>query len=259
MPGSRFAAARILRGAPRDCVPNVTNDDNVAAALRDFAYRLDDAQTFDVVGKALLPVAALFKFTNIVINDASKAMTDPSRVVMFSARSLEEAKAIAQRSPLANNPALQIAWASPEPMSLTEIRIKLGLEPEAFWKLLPPWRGFEGLSINISLDPRIVLNIGYAGAGGDAGATARSVLTVASRMACERLRDIELAETPTAQLSPREEEALRLAASGKSDVEIGRAMGIAARTVRFHIDNAKVKLGVANRTQAVLRILRGDR
>ena len=254
-PRPACSAPRITRLA----FVTVTDDDNVADALRNFAYRLDDAQTPDAVGKALLPVAALFKFTNIVINDASKAMTDPARVVVFSARSIDEARAIAQRSPLANNPVLQVAWAAPEPISLTEIRTKLGLEPEALWKLLPPWRGFEGLSINVALDPRTVWNIGFAGAGGDAGPAARSVMKVASRMACERLRDIERAETPTAQLSPREEEALRLAAGGKTDAEIGKAMGVAPRTVRFHIDNAKTKLGVSNRTQAVLRILRGDR
>lgn len=57
-------------------------------------------------------------------------------------------------------------------------------------------------------------------------------------------------------LSPREAECLRLSAHGNTDAEIGRKLGISARTARFHIENAKKKLGVATRVQAVAEALR---
>jgi DNA-binding CsgD family transcriptional regulator len=57
-------------------------------------------------------------------------------------------------------------------------------------------------------------------------------------------------------LSPRETECLRLSARGKTDIQIGRVLGISPRTARFHVENAKKKLGVATRVQAVAEALR---
>jgi DNA-binding CsgD family transcriptional regulator len=57
-------------------------------------------------------------------------------------------------------------------------------------------------------------------------------------------------------LSPREAECLRLAAHGNTDAAIGRLLSISPRTARFHIENAKKKLGVTTRSQAVAEALR---
>jgi DNA-binding CsgD family transcriptional regulator len=227
--------------------------------FHDFVRQLRVVSTVEAVGSAIMPVAALFKMHNLLICDVTKVMTDPDGVLIYSARSLAEIRKFAQERPIATNPVLQLAWASQTPLSLTEIQLALNLDREGLWNLLPPWaRGCEGLSINVRLDQRTIWNLGYSGIDGDVGGTARSVLLVASWIACERLKEIELAVNECARLSAREEEALRLAAAGKSDADIGQEMGIVARTVRFHIDNAKEKLGVASRAQAVLKFLRGQ-
>jgi DNA-binding CsgD family transcriptional regulator len=57
-------------------------------------------------------------------------------------------------------------------------------------------------------------------------------------------------------LSPREVECLSWAAAGKTDAEIGRILAISPRTTRFHIENAKKKLGVATRVQAVAEAMK---
>jgi len=57
-------------------------------------------------------------------------------------------------------------------------------------------------------------------------------------------------------LSVRETECLRLAAQGNTDAAIGRLLSISPRTARFHLENAKKKLGVTTRTQAVAEALR---
>jgi DNA-binding NarL/FixJ family response regulator len=54
-------------------------------------------------------------------------------------------------------------------------------------------------------------------------------------------------------LSDREIEVLTWAASGKTSAEIAKILGISKRTIDFHIDNAREKLGVKNRTQAVIK------
>jgi DNA-binding response OmpR family regulator len=58
------------------------------------------------------------------------------------------------------------------------------------------------------------------------------------------------------KLSDREIETLTWAARGKTSAEIAQILGTTKRTADFHIDNARAKLGVANRTEAVMKAAR---
>jgi DNA-binding CsgD family transcriptional regulator len=62
------------------------------------------------------------------------------------------------------------------------------------------------------------------------------------------------ARTP---MTARESEVLAWVAAGKSDWAIGRILNISGKTVNFHVENAKRKLGVGTRVQAVLAAMRG--
>ncbi|MCK1335985.1 LuxR family transcriptional regulator [Bradyrhizobium sp. 38] len=53
-------------------------------------------------------------------------------------------------------------------------------------------------------------------------------------------------------LSPRELECLEWSSRGKSASDIGIILGITERTVCFHLDNARAKLGVGSLRQAVV-------
>lgn len=55
----------------------------------------------------------------------------------------------------------------------------------------------------------------------------------------------------TTDLSQREVEMLRAAASGHSNAEIGDELGVSISTVKFHLNNAYSKLGVSSRTAAI--------
>jgi DNA-binding NarL/FixJ family response regulator len=57
------------------------------------------------------------------------------------------------------------------------------------------------------------------------------------------------------RLTERETEVVRLLAGGYSNAEIGRALGVAERTVKNHVSNVLGKLYVRDRTQAVLKAL----
>ena len=60
-------------------------------------------------------------------------------------------------------------------------------------------------------------------------------------------------------LTPREADVLRLIAAGMSNREIGEALGVSEGTVKNHTSQILSKLGVRDRTRAVLKaIQRGD-
>ncbi len=59
------------------------------------------------------------------------------------------------------------------------------------------------------------------------------------------------------ELTNREIETLTWSARGKTSDEIASILGLSKRTVDFHMDNARAKLGVATRTQAVVKAVTG--
>jgi DNA-binding response OmpR family regulator len=59
-------------------------------------------------------------------------------------------------------------------------------------------------------------------------------------------------------LAERERETLTWAARGKTFAEIGEILGLSRRTVEFHLDNARRKLGVPTRTQALVKAAIGQ-
>jgi DNA-binding NarL/FixJ family response regulator len=54
-------------------------------------------------------------------------------------------------------------------------------------------------------------------------------------------------------LTDRETEILRLMASGFSNKEIANSLGVAEGTIKNHVSNILSKLGVRDRTRAVLK------
>ena len=62
---------------------------------------------------------------------------------------------------------------------------------------------------------------------------------------------------PPDPLTEREIEVLRLMTGGYSNREIARALGVAEGTVKNHVSNILSKLGVRDRTRAVLQAVKG--
>jgi two-component system, NarL family, response regulator LiaR len=77
-----------------------------------------------------------------------------------------------------------------------------------------------------------------------------------SPQAAERLmREVKAPDKPEA-LTVRESEVLILLAHGKSNKEIASKLFISETTVKTHVSNILMKLGVASRTQAALHAVR---
>jgi DNA-binding NarL/FixJ family response regulator len=106
------------------------------------------------------------------------------------------------------------------------------------------------------LDPAALLRAIRGAADGD--------LAMPRRLAARTLRDLvsagrARATAPTGsgleQLSPREEEILRLLAEGLTDREIGETLMISSRTVETHVGNILRKLDAKNRAEAARMFL----
>jgi NarL family two-component system response regulator LiaR len=77
-----------------------------------------------------------------------------------------------------------------------------------------------------------------------------------SPQAAERLtREIRTPENPQ-KLTDREVDVLRLLADGKANKEIAVGLSISETTVKTHVSNILLKLGVPSRTQAALYAVR---
>lgn len=101
--------------------------------------------------------------------------------------------------------------------------------------------GAQGYQLK-DADPAAVLDAVRSAAAGDAPLDPR-----AARALLPGATDAGLPA-----LSAREEQVLRLIASGRANKEIARELGIAERTVKVHVGHAFTRIGVRDRTSAAL-------
>ena len=99
---------------------------------------------------------------------------------------------------------------------------------------------------------------GYLLKGAPTEEIARAIRAVATggshlepRVAARLVAAVRSTRRGDGGLSAREYEVLRLIATGLANKEIGRALSISERTVRFHVASIFTKLGATSRTQAV--------
>lgn len=227
---------------------------NALEALRDIHLRLTDAGRADEVGDALFTVAARFGFTVGIIVDMRKLFDHVGPALVFSVRGRAPIEAVDAERPFANHPLFVRARATDEPFIMSRVREDLGLS-EAEWLLwFPPYfKGHDGMVVPIHDARGLAWYVGIAGPSPDLSPTARAVMSAAAYAAYARFGELMDAKRPNSPLTQREAECLKLVAQGKTDGEIGQILAISPRTVRFHVGNAKTKLGVATRIQAVAK------
>jgi DNA-binding CsgD family transcriptional regulator len=80
---------------------------------------------------------------------------------------------------------------------------------------------------------------------------AKSLLLVGTQLACDRHEKAFARKGDASILTSREQQVLHLAMSGLTDTAVAKTLGIAKRTVRFHLSNAIRKAGVATRAQLI--------
>jgi len=98
------------------------------------------------------------------------------------------------------------------------------------------------------------LHLGFGESEGDP--EQGRAIQLAGLMLTEHLMSFATPQAVAApRLTTRERDSLGFVADGKTDWEISVIFGISQSTARFHIDNARRKLGAANRTHAVAKLI----
>jgi DNA-binding NarL/FixJ family response regulator len=89
------------------------------------------------------------------------------------------------------------------------------------------------------------------GSGLDFSERDRALLTLLRPHLYEAYLDAERRRRPIRRLTPRQWNVLRLVASGNTNIQIARRLGISEGTVRTHLENIYEGLQVSSRTAAV--------
>lgn len=104
--------------------------------------------------------------------------------------------------------------------------------------------------------------IGYLLKDTEAGELNRAIKAAAAGQvqlspaaAARLMREVRAPENPES-LTERENDVLKLVATGMSNKEIAMELGIGEKTVKTHVSNILSKLGVLSRTQAALHAVR---
>jgi DNA-binding CsgD family transcriptional regulator len=81
----------------------------------------------------------------------------------------------------------------------------------------------------------------------------RALLTILRPHMQQAFFDAERRRNPVPDLTPRHWELLHLMATGRTNTQIARHLGLSEGTVRTHLENIYARLDVSNRTAAVIR------
>ena len=224
-------------------------------ALKELTSQLSSAGTAGEIGVALVSVSRRFGFTTALILDVTKLFDRVGPAIIYATSERGDVELFDQRVPFVSHPFTVQARASERPFVMSRLRARRGEEKsESWWAKMPDiLRDKDGIVVPVHDRGELAWAAAFAGAKADLSQLALSVMGAAVHAGHARFVELWAEGAPKSPLSPREAECLRWVADGKTDFEVGKILEISPRTVRFHINNAKTKLGVATRIQAVTK------
>ena len=222
--------------------------------------RIVSAPAVSEVWEAVTSFIARFGYTYVVAVDASKVVGGIREAVIFSNEPSSLLANVEQYfADYQQHPYIVRSMRDPSPATASEIRRDpafAGLEWDRFQS--ETVRNGEGLILPVYQGSEFRGGLSFGGQQPDVSPVTRSMMQVLAHVCLEKVLQLRDRKGPHAfpLLSVRETQCLRYVAIGHEDAEISRILGISARTVRFHVDSAKTKLGVGSRVQAVAKAMR---
>ena len=157
---------------------------------------------------------------------------------------LRRAAAILVKQPLAG-----ALGGSKYPMSLGDASRALGPD----WNRPPELEGVEAVAVNVDISAKNAMQAVFFGRNGVVSGLSKSLLFLGVHLAAQRLSGALRRPETSRSLTGREQQMLDFAKSGLTDAKIGKLLGIATRTVRFHLRNAMRKAGAQTRSQLIAK------
>lgn len=229
------------------------------AQLGETLSRITAASTPASLWASVKDYVGRFGYTHLLAIDAAKLVGGIREAALYADTPGELMSTIDRELVYEQHPVVQRALKCSTPFLVSEMRAE-PLHRNQRWTqlMVDAVRNGDGLVLPIHKgdDPVAGLNLG--GERPDTTGLARSLLHIVGHAAVDRAFELREGKRPSggSNLSVRETQCLRYVAIGYPDAEIGRILGISPRTVRFHVDSAKAKLGVSTRVQAVAKALR---
>jgi DNA-binding CsgD family transcriptional regulator len=227
----------------------------VLESLRLLTAQLSSARTATDIGTALLATAGRYGFTSGLGLDVTKLFDDLGESIIFTP-SREAIETLHAERPLSQHPLVIHAYTTDKPFLMSEARAVKRYSDEHWWSFFPDYfRGFDGIVVPVHDKGSLAWYAAFAGAHPDLSQRVVAMMSCAAHAGYDRFRELIQPGRSGSPLTDREGECLHLVAQGKTDSEIGVLLSISPRTVRFHVGNAKTKLGVTTRIQAIAKQL----
>jgi DNA-binding CsgD family transcriptional regulator len=126
-----------------------------------------------------------------------------------------------------------------------------------YWEALAEHGIAEGTAVHLFAPGGVTSRVTLALADRELEPRIRKALELASYALLDKILELRLPRRMRRQsiLSPRERDCLSIAAQGLTDAQIGARLGITESTAHYYIEQAKGKLGVRTRAQAVAHLI----
>jgi DNA-binding CsgD family transcriptional regulator len=229
------------------------------AQLGETLARITAAWSLPSLWTTVKDYAGRHGYSHMVVVDAARIVAGIRDAVLYSDAPPDLLKAIDRELVYENHPIVRQALQSQTPFLISDLANTPMHQGERWTELLADVvKSGDGLIIPIWRGDEPVAGLNFGGEKPDTSGLTRAFLQVIGHAAIERALELRQGKATTAglALTVRETQCLRYVAIGHSDIEIGKMLGISPRTVRFHVDSAKSKLGVSTRVQAIAKALR---
>ncbi len=227
--------------------------------LQYLTTRFSLAERAEDIGRALFDVSQRYGYTAALIVDMRKLVGPIGPAIVFATRGRGLIELADTENPFIGHPFTVQAQASERPFVVSDLRRENRDGEDAWWSFMSDRAGkMDGIVIPVHDGDDIVWFSAFVGSEPDLSQRTLSLMSAAVHAGFARYCDLANADgVRNGALTPRDAECLHWIADGKTDSQVAAILQISPRTVRFHIDNAKTKLGASTRVQAVAKRLNG--
>jgi len=215
---------------------------------------VDTAQSIATVWANVKHFAAEFDCHHIMALDNDRLSKGLTGALLFSDATREYCEEFDRHRMFDNHPFEIYAREKRLPFLVSDVRKDERFQGQRWTDLLSePVRQGDAVVTPVHQSGALKGAAVFAGFDIKDSSVARASLSVVAHAAFGRVQALQNGDKPrnVAALTARELDCLQMLARGMPDEDIARIVGISRRTVRYHVDNAKQKLGVNSRVHAV--------